>query len=308
MFGKKGELDIPFGWLFGLIVGAMILSLAIFMATKIMTQEQTKIDASFAKEIGVLMNPLQIGAGDSRSGNIKFAVDTQLYLTCEEYGDFGKQKILVSQKSFGNWTSTGVEVSFNNLHIFSKSLVEGKNFILMPRKFEFPYKITELMILIPKTERYCFVDAPDNVVTEVQNWDLSNVVMNCSDGDIKVCFEGSSGCDISVKYNEGIIQHPEGRIYFSDDDLMYAGIFSDVETYECQLKRLMKKTASLAMLYRDKYPIIAKAGCSSNLNNDLVVFSSSLNSLESSNSIKSLATQAKTMGEKNNAKAECRLW
>jgi hypothetical protein len=254
------------------------------------------------------MNPLQLGVESSRTGKMNFATETQLYTTCDEYGEFGKQKILVSQKSFGKWTSTGVESSFNNLYIFSKSILQGKSFILMPIKFEFPYKITELMILIPESERYCFVDAPDKVIDYAQENRLKNVVTNCSLGDIKVCFESSSGCDISVRYNEGSIQHKDGKIYFSDDSLMYAGIFSDAETYECQLKRLMKKTASLAMLYRDKYPIIAKAGCSSNLNTDLAAFSSALNSMGSSTSIISLSTQAKNIGEKNYANWDCRLW
>ncbi len=308
MKNKKGELDIPFGWLFGLIVGAIILSLAIFMASKLMNTEKTNIDSSVAKEIGVLMNPLQLGIEDYSQTHMEFPVNTRIYTDCNQNGEFGKQTIKVSQKFSAGWSDSGVEVNFNNIHIFSKEILEGKKFTLFSQKFEFPYKVADAIYMISEKEIYCFVNPPENVASYLQMINLKNVVTNCSKGNIRVCFDNSRECNISVRYNEGSITKDGKTVFFYDDTLMYAGIFSDPIIYECQLKRLMKKASSLALLYNQKASIIARAGCNSNLNADLSTFASSLTSMTSSSGITSLSNQAEKIGQKNDYNSDCRLW
>jgi len=85
--------------------------------------------------------------------------------------------------------------------------------------------------------------------------------------------------------------------------LMYAAIFSDAVVYECQLKRLMKRTGQLALLYKDKAAFVSQtAGCNTNLN--LIGLSNAANSWNL-NLVSSLAEDIKIKNEDN---SECRLW
>ena len=57
---KKGYLQISFGWLFAIIVGIVIISLAIYFVTKMISTEGTIQSAKTSKEVGILLNPLDI--------------------------------------------------------------------------------------------------------------------------------------------------------------------------------------------------------------------------------------------------------
>jgi hypothetical protein len=97
-------------------------------------------------------------------------------------------------------------------------------------------------------------------------------------------------------------------MYFTDNTLMYAAIFSDSDTYECQLKRLMQRGEELTSLYIEKSNIIAAKGCSSNLGNDLSVLSSQFNVVDSSVNLNSAVVDAvQNIGVENGA-SNCKLW
>ncbi len=305
---NKAQLDISFAWIFAIIVGAAILGFAIYLAANIINQGQTTIDAKTAKEIGVLLNPLQLGLEDFKSTKMSFASNTRVYNDCNLVGDFGNQKVMVSQMSFGKWTDTGMDYSQPNIYIYSNETMEGSNFNVFAEQFKFPFKVADLIYMIPEGREYCFVNAPSNVNESITRFNLKNLVLNCTSNSIRVCFESSVDCDIQVKYNQGEITKKDGTVYFSDDSLMYAGIFSDKFTYECQLKRLMKKTAILSKLYQDKSTLISRAGCNSNVEADLSSFKTSLIGIKDSSNLFSLSQMAKSIGEKNDANIDCKLW
>lgn len=305
---NKAQLDISFAWIFGIIVGAVILGFAIYMAANIIDTGRTTVDAKTSKQIGVLLNPLQLGIEDFKSTKMSFASDTRMYNDCNLAGDFGEQKIMVSQQSFGEWTDTGMDITFNNIYIYSNETIEGNNFNIFAKQFEFPFKVADLIYMIPENSEYCFVNPPSNIKEDINNFNLKNLVLNCTSGSIKVCFENSINCDIQVKYNQGEIIKNKVKIYFNGDSLMYAGIFSDKFVYECQLKRLMKKTAILASLYKDKATLISRAGCESNVEADLMNFKNALTGLEDSSNLFPLKLLAEDIGEKNDANANCKLW
>lgn len=302
---KRGEMDIPFGWLFGLLVGAVILALAIYMSSSLFKVEQTKIDASSSKEIGILMNALELGVESRKKSFMRFPAETRLELDCNLNRPFGKQTITLSQKSFDKWTNSGIEVSFNNRYIFSDSFIEGKQISIISKQFNFPYQVASLIYFIPEKKEYCFKNAPESVIEEVK--DLKNIKTECNTGEVVVCFSEQSGCDVIVRMNEGTVQKKGKKSNFIGEELMYAAIFSDLEIYECQVKRLMIKTASLAMLYREKASIISRAGCNNNLE-ELAGFSSYLNAMEDSSSLSYLSQLATKIGDINNANSVCRLW
>ena len=105
MLNKKGDLNLSFGWLFAIIVGAVILILAIYGATKVIKTGQSEEQAVGAKELGILLNPLETGFESAISTPLVLRVETRIFNTCSVSGNFGKQGIQTSEFSFKKWSS-----------------------------------------------------------------------------------------------------------------------------------------------------------------------------------------------------------
>jgi len=302
---KKG-LQISFAWLFAIIVGAVILVLAIYLATKFIGIGQTSSDAETAKEIGVLLNPLEMSFESGKTLVLELPTDSRIYNGCNVEGLFGKQLIRVSQKSFGEWTETDINVGFSNKYIFSDRYVEGKKFYLFSKPFEFPFKVGDLIYMTSSLDNYCFIGAPKDIEDEIKDLKQANLFTeNCPEDSIDVCFSDNPDCDIKVNYNVKYVDKQGEKLYFETDALMYAAIFSDRIIYECQVQRLMQRTKELALLYEDKAVFITRSGCYSNLN--LVGLSSSAESLDSSYKLFLVAEVAEEIGRENKD-SNCRLW
>jgi len=301
---KKAYLQISFAWLFAIIVGAFILFLAIYFSIKLINTETTIQDAKTGKEIGVLLNPLETGFESGTSSSISFPIETRIYNKCNTNGEFGRQIIQVSQKSFNKWGETNIDVGFSNKYIFSDDYVEGKKFYIFSKQFEFPFKVSDLMLITSSLKRYCFKDAPEEIAEEISFLNQGNLVVgNCSDIDIKVCF--SVNCDIRVNLNTNQVIKNGDSVLFQGDALMYAAIFSEKDIYECQVKRLMQRVDNLALLYNDKAGIVSKKECDSNLN--LLSLSNAANSLESSSDLRIVNSVADDIQDENEL-GGCRLW
>ncbi|MCW8966115.1 MAG: hypothetical protein OQK82_05455 [Candidatus Pacearchaeota archaeon] len=308
---KRGFLQISFAWLFAIIVGAVILTLAIYGVTKTVDIGETTVDAKTAKEISVLLNPLETGFEIGKTTTIILPAETRIYSRCNSLGNFGKQGISVSQKSFNQWTETDVEVSFENKYIFSDNYVEGKAFYIFSKPFEFPFKVTDLLYITSSKDNYCFVNAPYDVKEELDALGQKNIFTeNCENisNRITVCFGSSEECNVTVRYNYGQVEKDGEILYFETDALMYAAIFSDVSNYECQIKRIMKRVGSLADIYSDKENFISSKGCNSNLEIYLTQLSNSANSLTSSASLDNIWITVEELEEKNKLNKVCPLW
>ena len=308
MRNKKGALEISFAWLFAIIVGISILFLAIFGVTKFIQTEQTAQSAKTGKEIGVLLNPLEIGFETGKTTPLTLPVETRIYNKCNNFGSFGRQIIQVEQKSFNKWTETDIDVGFSNKYIFSESYTEGKKFYLFSKPFEFPFKVTDLIYMTSSEKNYCFIDAPEEIQEELTDLKQKNMfIENCPESSIKVCFEYGSDCDVGVNYNAGYIEKDSENLFFETDALMYAAIFSDREVYECQLKRVMQRLDSLALLYKDKSSFIATRGCIPEMNADLIAMSNLARDVESSEALFQMNNIAEDLENKNDF-GRCRLW
>src|SRR3990172_13409494 len=136
---KKGFLQISFGWLFAIIIGAIILSFAIYASVKLINIEESVSSTETGKQIAVLLNPLETGFGEETSTPLSIPTESRINNKCETFGDFGEQGISVSQKRSGDWTETGAGQIFYNKYIFSNETVQGKNFYLFSKPFEFPF-------------------------------------------------------------------------------------------------------------------------------------------------------------------------
>ncbi|MCK4647611.1 hypothetical protein KAT24_01625 [Candidatus Pacearchaeota archaeon] len=306
---KRGALQISFGWLFAIIIGAFIIFLAVFGVTKLMKTEQTTIDAKSGKELGVLLNPLETSLESAKTTSFTMPAESRIYNGCNNAGNFGKQLIKISQKSFNKWTETNIDVGFSNKYIFSKEIVEGKKFYIFSKPFDFPFKVSDLMYITSSKDIYCFVDAPEEIEEEIKTINQTNLLVgDCSDNMINVCFSGN--CDINVDYDEGYVKK-QGEIhpmYFVSDALMYAAIFGDVEVYECQLKRLMQRIEELSLIYRDKTRLISKKGCEFDINADLVELNMFADNFDESEDIIWLESKVNNLNDKNEAAGECGLW
>jgi len=312
MNNKKAYLQMSFAWIFAIIVGAFILFLAIYAVTKLIKTEETVQDLKAGKEIEILLNPLETSFETGRATSFIMPTESRIYNKCNNNGVFGRQLISVSQRSFNKWTETSIDgskdVGSSNKYIFSDEYVEGRQFYVFSKPFEFPFKVADLIYMTSSKENYCFVDVdvlPDikDEVKTIRQTQKNLFYENCSDSNmIEICFQ-DSGCDIDVYYDHNYVAKDNRRLDFETDALMYAAIFAEPDIYECQVNRLMKKIEQLAMLYDDKATIISQeAGCSSNL--DLSVLASTA---ANSESISNLNPNVEDIKNKNKL-AMCRLW
>ncbi len=308
MLNKKGQLNISFGWLFAIIVGAVILVLAIYGATKVIKTGQQEGQAVSAKELGILLNPLETGFESASSTPLSLRTETRIFNTCSLSGNFGKQGIQTSEFSFNEWTLPGVESNFENKYIFSNNPAEGKKFYIFSKPFEFPFKVSDVIYLTSENEKYCFEDAPEDIEDEISQLVQTNLVLDCKDKPdyIKVCFSSGTNCDINVNYNAKYVQKGQDKIYFEEDALMYAAIFSSPEIYKCQVQRLMKRTKSLAEIYLEKELIVSQKNCDSALAGDLNLLISSLEKSKDYKIIDSVSGLVENIKDKNDYN-EC-LW
>jgi hypothetical protein len=276
---RKGFLQIPFQWVFAIIVGVFILFLAIYISVKMIDSGGHEIDTATSKQIDVLTNPLETSFESSKTTTMVLPSEARIYSKCDNYGDFGNQIIQVSQKRYRKWSDPSLEIKSNNKYIFADEFVEGRKFYLFSVPFEYPFKISNLIILTSKA--YCFLDAPEEIEEEITQENIEFDEEECSEDDVKVCFMGGVDCDVEVNLGQENVEKDGERLYFTGN-LIYGAIFGDSEVYECQVRRLMQKTEQLASLYWDKAAFVAQRGCVSGLTPDLVSLRSSAKGVDSS--------------------------
>jgi len=308
---SSGALEISFGWLFAIVAGIFIIALAIYFSSKIVGTQQEVSSAETATELGTLLDPLETSFESAQTSSVTLSAESRIHNSCDLTGSFGQQIIQIDQKSLNKWTKTDVDVEFSNKYIFSESEIEGKKFYIFSKQFKFPFKIADLIYMTSSADIYCFVDAPAEIKEEISNLNQSNLLTeNCSSTDIDICFD-SSNCDVNVDYTNGIVEKNGSVMYISGVEdykaLMYAAIFSNKETYECQVERLMMRLKELSEIYADKNSKITGRGCSTNFADSFTGLIDSLSLYSSSEDLSIIKTEMENMDEKNNA-GVCMLW
>ncbi len=314
MVSKRG-FEFSFAWIFAIIVGAAILFLAVFAATRFVSVERHVQDTEVGKEIGILLNPVETSLEDSKVAKIKTPLETRIYNDCSSQGNFGSQKISAATKSGvgETWQNPGVPSSFHNKYIFSKDFVEGKEFVIFTKKFEFPFKIADLMFIYSVGESYCFINPPREIEEEVTDLTLEGVqiaadISECSRESEKVCFT-RSGCDIDVNLNSKSVKKDEGRkTVFYESELIYGAIFATPEIYECQAKRLMSRASELALLNSGKSDYLSSGNCESvRLQPLLITFANSTQQMQESLELRQIALISENL-RRENENLGCRLF
>lgn len=304
MKNKRAYLDISFKWLFAIIVGAFILFLAIYISVKIINTGQNTHGAKTSKEIGVLLNQLEIGFEETISTPLVIPIETKIYADCTTRGTFGEQKISVSQFGLGKWSEESMKATFYNKYIFSDNK-PGKTFYIFTKPFEFPFKVADLIYITSSEQKYCFISPPSEIEIELKTLNQPNIFLDCSEieAPITICFSGD--CDIVVNYENNFVEKDGQKVYFVTDALMYAAIFSKPEDYECQVNRLMKRAEQLAILYKEKAHFVSLQDCNTNLN--LGGFYSVLDSYKKSENLIKLSELAKSIQYERDISL-CKLW
>ncbi|HKL24249.1 MAG TPA: hypothetical protein VJ912_02860 [Candidatus Nanoarchaeia archaeon] len=321
---KKAYLGMSFQWIFALIVGAFILVLTIYGVTRFTEVEQGKQDIQKAQQLENLLNPLETSFETATSVPITTNVMTRIQVTCDSSGELGEQGIKIQQKNLNEIPedANGRSVKSKNRYIFLNKSVEGKKFYIFSKPFNFPFKVGDLIYITSDKSLYCFQNPPENVKKDLDGINQSNIITGCSQEElgyrnvIKVCFieSGSSSpqdCDIKVFNYNGVnskLEKNNQEVFFSNDALMYAGIFSDVENYECQLKRLIKREQKLSSLYIEKSNMISHVCSNNELKPLLIILKTNFENYNNSGSLRRSNNLVEEIKNKNEGSWECRLW
>lgn len=308
MKDKRGFLDISFSWIFAFIVGAIILTGAIYGVNKFSSLKDTQNSAELGTALKNLLTPLETGVESTKSIQITLPVESRITHKCDTFEKFGTETFSVEEKVKNKWTNSGVSVSFSDKYIFLPALTQGQTFNIFSKSFDFPFKISNLIYFSNAKTKYCFINFQKNTETELKNTNQDNFEFNtCSSDSIKICYGnvGNTVCDVKVDPNQNSVTKEGKTVYFEGDALMYAAIFSDQTTYECEVQRLIKRATELKDIYISKSGSLAARGCSSSV--DFSGFSADLSNYKNS---EDLYTFSKDISDMNryNIYSECRLW
>ncbi len=307
---KKG-IEFSFGWIFAIIIGASILALGLFTASKIINQEEYRGNSINAKEFGILTTALETSLETSKTDKITFDTPSRIVLECDPKGVYGLQKI--SSGDFKKET-TGVTSTFAGKYFFSEKIMDGKEFIVLSKPFNYPYRVANILIIWPKNTLYCFLDPPEQTEKELQMMMRDNALINsslqilpynkkeeCRIDSKKVCFGKTSSCDIAIY--DSTIKKGDRAVFIDPSEqenaLIFAAIFSDPEIYECQMQRLMHRASTLAHLYQEKAILLEGRGCTSSLMSSLENYAVATKSFNSTKELATLSFLANTLGGEN---------
>ncbi len=296
---KKAALEMPFTWLFALIIGAVILFLAIFIAMQFIESFEKGGGTETAAETINILEKVESSIDSAAINSINFKSRVRIYNECSDIGNFGEQKIKIAKQGIGDkWAEPSGSIGIKNKYLFSDKFEQGNQFYIFSKPFNFPFKVGDLIIISSK--KYCFKDAPDFIKDEISSINIQYKdflqTENCSEDSIKVCSSGI--CDIKINENLNTINKNNQEIYYLNN-LVYAGIFSDSEIYECQVKRLYKRIEKLARLYKDKSQLSSIRGCESALDNELISLINTVKDLEDSSGLFELEIIVEDIQNKN---------
>jgi len=235
---RQKRAEFGFVWLFAIIAGVTILLLAIYGATQFGENTRIQNDAQIAKKLTILTDPFEAGFTSATFGTIKFQQEIWIRNLCSDIG-FGENSLSVkSSSNVGQeYTDVSVSTSISEKYIFSPEESTGTIYYVLSKPFNFPYKISDYIILLSDQTNYCFRSAPQNVEDELRSLKIPVISFeNCSAKQefVQVCF-GSEVCDISVAgncescqnlYETGLVRFSNGRTVSYVGNLLYPAIFS----------------------------------------------------------------------------------
>lgn len=313
---RKG-VDFTFTWIFAIIAGAAILGAALYITTQLIDSSDTQRDTLVAGEIANLLNPLETNLEDNKYSVIDFATDTRLYNECSVQGAFGVQRLSTASKTRNQWSEQSISKLTYNKYLFSREVEETSDNKLrvMVNPLYAPFKIGDIISIYGS--KYCFVNPSSNIEDLINDLsingaqdigiNISSSLNSCPLNYTKVCFD-RIGCEINVNTQLEVVTKNGKDMYYEEDSLMLAAIFSDPEIYECQLKRLMKRASELGVVYSKKSVYLEGSGCSNNLVSDLQSFILATNISSSRDFARQVMPIAEELERRNNELGSCKIF
>lgn len=308
---KKG-IEFSFTWIFVLIVGAVILFIALFMASRLINREGSIYNTEVAAELGAVLNPLETGSESGKYYPLSFPAETSVSNACDAEGTFGEQALSVRVRSGvgREWQEPGLPYRVSNKFVFSDPALAGKVIHVIATPLMLPFKVGDALTLY--TETYCLVAPPESFEDAIIGLGAAQMVdaptrSACPAGSNSVCF-GGFGCDIIVDPSstprEGRMTK-KGKTFLFTEGLFYAALVSDPVFYECQLTRIRKRTSELARLYAEKSSFLDARGCSTSLAPVLFMYQRDL--LRSTVSFENILRDAEAL-DRSNERLVCKLF
>jgi hypothetical protein len=305
----KGKGMIEFGWLFALIIGAIILLLALIFSRQLIQTETMKEEAALAAGLDILLNPFSSIGGTTitLAKNITLPSKTILNWSCDLNYSIGRNKLIVtSESAFGKGLGSPEKVIYNK-YIFSPASTTAKQIFVLGKSLELPFRVDDAIYILDRP--YCFVNAPSEIKEELEDVAVPvkfvSAQGSCAPEEKKVCFGqlGQLGCDINVAstdgYESGAVTK-EKSVNFATRTLLYAAIFSDPEIYDCNVQRLLRRLTNVTDIYLYKADQLLARGCETQ---NIEVIEAELVALRtaaaSASNINQVAEQAKVIAEKN---------
>jgi len=259
MLKKRGFIE--FSWIFALIVGVAILFLAFYFIGAKFTEKKVVSSTQVEHSLDIILNPFSSfgGLGATSAKVIELKKAEKINFFCDSSTSLGYDSISVTTD-----LAYGSEKKVYDKYIFAENFTEGKSFQIISKPFSMPWRVADLIYFIPKDKTYCFVKFPNiddefgekNASMNISNFRFVDSPYQCDqdkEGEVVSVCNGMSGCNITVYGGEGKITKSSGPpIYFVDDALMYAAIFSDSEIYNCNLRRLAKRIQNQADVFTAK--------------------------------------------------------
>ena len=294
---NKKAFEFSFGWLFALLVGAVILFLAIYAVTNLVDNLRLQKETETGKDIGTILSPVETTLEKAKYAELSVSQPTKLFNDCTTSGSFGSQLISTKIKSGigGAWRAgETIPSTFHNKYLFSDAEVEAENkFVILSKPFEFPFKIADIMIMWSDhgNYSYCFVDintAPGGMIEGISaelssvfaiNINNTDFADQCSPTSRRVCHEDNAAeCNDSKRdiiIHGNYVERDNGQElyyeYSSNPDneypLLLAAIFSNKTIYDCQVQRLMMRANNLARTYQTKITKFSPADTTCNFGN-----------------------------------------
>ncbi|MEM2173444.1 MAG: acid shock protein [Candidatus Pacearchaeota archaeon] len=251
---QKAQLS-SFAWIFSLIIGAVILFFAFFFVTQYGKQvaKPTK-EVSVESGINILLEPFsEVGSLVEAQGTaLEFPADSYTEFGCNANNDYSEIKWRNrKEKTFS------IIKQVPDKYIFSKPLIttQKETFFAFSMPLKDPFFIATPVIIVDG--KYCLTNLPYQYRTKLE--EISKDIIsktksainftNCPSDYYKIDI-GCSAC------NYGFV---DGKPWFSD--LIYAAIFSDFDTYNCNLDRILARAKILASIYKTKAQLLRNKGC-----------------------------------------------
>ena len=242
---------MQFSWIFALVIGGVILSLAIFFGGKLFAVGTYQTQAELTKNLDVLLNPFaSIRQADvSLSKPISLPEKTNVSFECSAKAQTIKVQLERGKEPF--------TMPIQNKYIFSEDF-NTKELWVFGKTFEMPWRVDNLIYVISKN--YCFSTngMPETIKRELSELNSSKMILEGTRCDVKVCFQGT--CNIVVDYNAKTVRANKRTLQFFDDSTMYGAIF-DPDEYGCNLDRLMKRLDLQADILLEKANLLKTRGC-----------------------------------------------